>query len=401
MYEKILVPVDNSIYSQYAEEISVSLAGKTHGSITGLHVNSGRFHQARFSLLEEFLPDRYQNKTTLTYQRKIHSVLIGRGLEIIALEYLKGLQLRCDNQGIAFTEKLVDGKNASAIIDESKTHDLTIIGGQGLGEVAQGSRIGSNARRLLRHSVKDVLIAKQPWDCRSVLVGIDGSLYAEKALDAAVELALACESRLTIVSSFDPIFHQQAFSRLADVLSQETGKVFRFNEQQQLHTSVIDSSLEGLYQAHLEKARVKAEKKGLTVDIQLLRGKPYVALCQLIDKQHPGCVVVGRFGLHRGAYETIGSNAENLVELTKANILVVTVDDQSVPTPFDESRQVSGSVLPESGSVLWTDEAKARLERIPTFARSMAMLSIERFAKEQGIREITPEVMMKARERSL
>jgi nucleotide-binding universal stress UspA family protein len=399
VYERILVPVDNSLHSQLAEEISVFLAERHHASITGLHVNSGQFHQARFSLLEEFLPERYRNENTLRYQRKIHSVLIGRGLEIIATEYLKSLQSRCQIHGIPFYEHLVDGKNASVIIEENKVHDLTVIGCHGLGEISKGSRIGSNTRRLLRHGSKDVLIVRRPWESNTILVGIDGSPYADKALDAAIDLAIACEARLTIVSSFDPVFHQQAFSRLAGVLSEDAGKVFRFNEQQNLHTSVIDSSLEGLYTAHLSKALAKAEEKGLTADVQLLRGKPYAALCNAVEKQKPGCVVVGRFGLHRGAFETIGSNTENLVELSTVNVLIVTVDDSLIPSPSYESTRVAVH-SPESSSVVWSDEAKVRLERIPSFARPMAMLAIERYAKEQGINEITPEVMKAARERS-
>jgi hypothetical protein len=50
-------------------------------------------------------------------------------------------------------------------------------------------------------------------------------------------------------------------------------------------------------------------------------------------------------------------------------------------------------VLTESGGPVWTGEAEQRLRRIPFFVRPIARRSIERYAQELGIREITPAVM--------
>ncbi len=47
----------------------------------------------------------------------------------------------------------------------------------------------------------------------------------------------------------------------------------------------------------------------------------------------------------------------------------------------------------------WTEEARARLERVPSFARGMVIKSVERFAHERGYALITPEVMKEAREK--
>ena len=47
----------------------------------------------------------------------------------------------------------------------------------------------------------------------------------------------------------------------------------------------------------------------------------------------------------------------------------------------------------EATGPIWTPEALARLERVPSFVRSMAKTSIEEFARENGHTEITTEVM--------
>ena len=52
---------------------------------------------------------------------------------------------------------------------------------------------------------------------------------------------------------------------------------------------------------------------------------------------------------------------------------------------------------PEVTGPVWTPEALERLERVPSFVRSMAKTSIEEFARENGHTEITTEVMDIAR----
>jgi hypothetical protein len=49
--------------------------------------------------------------------------------------------------------------------------------------------------------------------------------------------------------------------------------------------------------------------------------------------------------------------------------------------------------------VLWTDAAKVRIERIPSFIRPMVQRAIERYALEQGHHLITDAIMDEARSR--
>lgn len=49
--------------------------------------------------------------------------------------------------------------------------------------------------------------------------------------------------------------------------------------------------------------------------------------------------------------------------------------------------------------IAWTKGARARAERIPVFARGMAMRGIEDYAREKGYREISEAVLDEARGR--
>lgn len=52
--------------------------------------------------------------------------------------------------------------------------------------------------------------------------------------------------------------------------------------------------------------------------------------------------------------------------------------------------------------LLWTEEAKKRLEKVPSFVRPMAEKAIEKYARERNYLKITPRIMEDAkRERGM
>ncbi len=51
----------------------------------------------------------------------------------------------------------------------------------------------------------------------------------------------------------------------------------------------------------------------------------------------------------------------------------------------------------QPGPPAWSAEARARLERVPSFVRGMVKKLYADYARERGIREITPEIMDRAR----
>ena len=66
--------------------------------------------------------------------------------------------------------------------------------------------------------------------------------------------------------------------------------------------------------------------------------------------------------------------------------------------PFAEMLGQTEQAASTSG-VLWTDPARVRIGRIPSFIRPMVQQAIERYALEQGHRLITDTIMDEARSR--
>ena len=76
------------------------------------------------------------------------------------------------------------------------------------------------------------------------------------------------------------------------------------------------------------------------------------------------------------------------------------------PAPAQPAEKISGSKCPFTGVVteayaqqertagpVWTEEAQARIERIPSFIQSMVKKGVEDYAREQGYAEIDAAVM--------
>ncbi|MEK6678255.1 MAG: universal stress protein [Nitrospirota bacterium] len=394
MYKEILLPIDNSRYSVFGIDIGIELARKFQSHITGNHVYAARLHDNRFKQMESGLPEKYQEEKELQRQRDIHAGLITKGLEIISDSFLDVLEQKCKAANIQCKRRLLEGKNYAKIVEDVKSnpYDLVIMGIQGLGAV-NGSMIGSVCERVVRRVKTDILITKNNrlFD-KKIIVAVDGSPNSMAAVKSAVAIAKAFGTAVEAVSAFDPNFHYVAFKNIADVLSEEAGKMFRFKEQEQLHEEIIDKGMAKIYQEHLDTAKEIARMDGLDITTKLLSGKPYDEILKYVKDNSPSLLVIGRLGVHSANGLDIGSNTENLLRFAPCNILIVSRDY----TPSEEiKKDIKKDSLP------WTKDAEARLEIIPAFVRGMAIKAIEGFARDKGAKEITADIMEAAVEKLL
>ena len=391
MYRNILVPVDNSEYSNYAVDASISLAEKFNSHLVSSHVYAARLHDKRFKQMEGVLPERYQNETVLRKQRVVHDSLITRGLQVISDSYLSAFQEKCADAGITGNGKILEGKNFVEIVNEVQTssYDLVALGALGLGAVGT-SMIGSTCERVLRRVRSDVLVVKKKsFPGKKILVALDGSSQSFAGLKVALRIGKDFDLQIEAVSAVDPNFHRYAFHKLSGVLSEKAKKVFKFQEQERLHEEIIDKGLAKIYQGYLNAARKIAEEEKVEIETTLLFGKAFDVIHKRLFEVDASLLVVGRFGVHNVDGLDIGSTAENLVRLSPCNVLVAN-GQFLVP---EENLFQNGSRL------LWSMEAELLLERIPAMARGMAKKAIEEYAKERGYREVTSEVMDEAKKK--
>jgi len=376
MYKTIYIPVDNSDYSNMAVDLGVRLA-KTFGSkIVGSHVYAAKMHDKRFKQMEAGLPEEYHDEKELDRQRQIHDSLITRGLQIITDSYLDYIDKKCSEANLPLERRSLEGRNWKVLAEDINTnaYDLVIMGALGVGAV-KDSVIGSNTERVVRRvRSADMLIIKhtQPFNGGKIVVAVDGSPYSFGGLMTGLTLGKALNKPVEAISAFDPYFHYAAFHSISGVLNEEAGKVFRFKEQEKLHEEIIDSGLAKIYQSHLDISRELAQAEDTDIKTTLLDGKAFEKVIQYVRKETPWLLIVGRIGVHSDDDMDIGSNTENLLRTAPCHILIS--NRKHVP-PIDTQAEYT---------IAWTEEALARMEKIPVFARGVAKTAIHRYAIEKG-----------------
>ncbi len=434
MYREVFVPVDNSQHSDWAVDRAIELCRASGGRITGNHVYAARLHDVRFRQLETGLPAQFQTPEEIKRQRKIHDKLIEKGLQLIADSFLDQLANRCEAAGVAITRQLLEGINYEEIVNEvnrgagrlpgligfdpnraagydggakvrsdvkvgengrlvaeeedsaarlvgtsNRQYDLVAIGAHGLGRQPY-SQLGGVVARALRGIEKDVLIVRdqQPLEGGRFLVCVDGSSYCYQAMREALELARAFHGSLYVCSAFDVEYHHVVFHNIKDVLSVQAARVFKFEEQEELHNNIIDKGLLKLCQANLKRAEAMAKEfPDVPLKTQILIGKPFQVVLQWAEEIKPTLLVLARHGAHRIEGTQIGSQAENLVRLAPCNLLLIgTTGVKPEDIPWIEEDGVAG--LP------WAPEAEVRILRVPPFAQGIARRAVEEYVLERG-----------------
>ena len=432
MYREVFVPVDNSRESDWAVDRAIEVCARSGGRITGSHVYAARLHDIRFRQLEIGLPAQFQEPAEIRRQRKIHDKLIEKGLQLISDSFLDLLHRRCTEAGVTITRQLLEGINYEEIINEAnrgggrlpsligfdpniahnydgsekqrtdvklgengrllaedeeqedklagtsgRDYDLVAIGAHGLGR-QERSRLGGVVARALRGIEKDALIIRdeRPLEGGKWLVGVDGSAYAYKGLRIALEMAREYGARVYIASAFDVQYHHVVFHNIKDVLSVQASKVFKFEEQEELHNNIIDKGLLRLCKANIKRAEVMAsEFPEVEIETQVLIGKPFDALLKWAEEIDPSLIVVARHGSHRIEGTDLGSQADNLVHLSDANMLLIGTEHvRPEEIPWIEEDGEAG--------LEWAPEAEVRILRVPPFALGIARKAVEEFVLE-------------------
>ncbi len=432
VYREVLVPVDNSVHSHWAVDRAVELCRRSGGRITGNHVYAARLHDVRFRQLETGLPARFQTEEEIRRQRKIHDKLIEKGLQLISDSFLDQTDRRCREVGVTLTRQLLEGIHFEEIIRETnrgagrlpsligfdpniadkydggetvrsdvklgddgrivaededqdeklagesgRAYDLLVMGAHGIG-MQPLSQLGGVVARVIREVEKDTLITRddRPLEGGTWMVCVDGSSYSYKAMRVALEMAREFGASLKVCSAFDVEYHHAVFGNIKDVLSAQAAKIFKFEEQEELHNNIIDKGLLRLCQANLKRAEVMAsEFPDVEVETQILIGKPFQCILQWVEEVNPSLLILARHGGHRIEGTTMGSQAENLCRLAPSNILLIgTTDVRPDEIPWIEEDGESG--------LEWAPDAEVRILRVPPFALGIARKAVEDYVMD-------------------
>jgi nucleotide-binding universal stress UspA family protein len=330
--------------------------------------------------MEDGLPPEYRKVEDLKNTREVHDTLITKGLRIISDSYTAVFLSRAAAAGAEAIGVSREGKNFEELLCEADEggYGLVALGRLGLGAVPT-SRIGSVAERVARRIRKDILIAGSEDSKGPILVAIDGSPASFGGLGTALELSRVFNRPVEAVAAFDPAFHQSAFRSIAGVLTEEAGRLFRFNEQEKLHEEIIDKGLARIYRG--TSSRPTWQPPSVSIRRPPFRKGLWQIIKHALQASHHGRLRQDRRHATRARHRL----------------------DRGTPRELAPVLISSGELVPDiteaSSAIEWTGEATAILGRIPQFARGIVKNMVEDGAREKGLTTITASFMREIRKR--
>lgn len=293
MFRTVLVPLDGSTAAERAARIALALATPGRTKIILLRVPVPeemlvRSAQAGVTGWDLLWPDQVAERAYLE-----------------AESYLKQARPRLTRKGVELANRIEPGEVAQVICEvaEEERADLialTLRGRSGISSWVPGNV----AERALRRACCPVLLLRDCEAIRHVLIPLDGSTLAERALGPGLDLARRLKARVTLL---------QVVGLL--VLDRGSGE----GEA----GSGAGASAFGRALRYLEGVAAECESPGGALEMQVVPGEAAGAILDFARQAGVDLIAMathGRTGLSRWVY---GSVAESVLRGSEGSLLVV------------------------------------------------------------------------------
>ena len=313
MQSKILVPLDGSPLAETVLPRAAAWARATSGVVLLTRVSAPAMVAP---------PTAWTIPTPLVgYEDTLHDMDLAR-------DYLTDVALRLTTAGVEVETTGLDGDPAAAIVAYAEDHpEVTLIamathGRSGLSRWV----LGSVAEKVLHAAPVPLLLvrpdstaepAAQQTGIGTILVPLDGSIFAEQALESAYGVAHATGAALLLVSALpvpDDMAATDAGLTPAPVPAQYQAEVAQLT-------------------AYLEGQAQRLRLAGIVVETQIVSGRPADAILRAGAEAHADLIVMathGRSGLQR---LWLGSVAMKVVQGAILPVLMVRAREAAVPAP--------------------------------------------------------------------
>jgi len=299
MFHKIIVPLDGSRLAEQAIEPALALAKEVNGEIV---------------LVQAPISESVVYESQMAYS----GVWVDPSPEDAyreAREYLADMQEKIKHPNVIVRRLVLEGDVAGSIVDVAAEEKADLIvmsthGRSGLDRLL----LGSVTERVLRHAPCPVLALRYAHPIERVLVTLDGSEFAEIALQPAITIAKVLGAKLYLLRVDDsPAYVSQ----------------FEVDEMDRVEPGLgqqVQAGFEHEAEDYLRSVQVRLDKEireGLSVKTAVLHGNAPTQICQLAEDNAIDLIVMathGRRGFTRWVY---GSVTEKVLRTANRNMLVV------------------------------------------------------------------------------
>jgi nucleotide-binding universal stress UspA family protein len=299
----ILVPLDGSPFGEQALQHAQLLAVRHDAALHLVHVHVELMPQGATALA----PDWDQRR------------------RLGAQHYLESVAAQVGRDGVPAVARLLEGPFRAAMIHyiESQAVDLVVMSTHGRGGISR-AWLGGMADTLIRASRVPVLLVRPHDDeagaqalpsAAHALVALDGSSFAEAALDSALEIAGA-EGRITLLQVLPP----------AHVVGAP------FDESGWMHDPDVQQAQEERCGAYMQGIVQRLE--GRTGDVRALvrtHPQPAVVIARVAETEGADFIAIATHGRGSALRTLLGSVADKVVRTADVPVLVVRPAAVAVP----------------------------------------------------------------------
>lgn len=279
-FERILVAVDGSHSCLRAMEVAASLAHEFCSQVTVVHVISHDF-------MHPELKSHYQLPSLILHELAKSYEKAGRKIIRSAEEFFR-------EENVEVSSKLVRAEDAAEKIlkmAKESQFDLLIVGNVSENQKERFS-LGSVAEKLSLYTKCSVLIAKKKTKIRRLLVAVDGSKQANKALECAIQLCKCYEAKMTLVN-----VEESELSTLEPRVTKQVGEQI------------------------LAEAAAKAGDASF--DVRLAFGSPAGTILRVAKQEDYDLIVLGSRGLSSVKRFLLGSVSADVSMHAQRSVLIV------------------------------------------------------------------------------
>jgi len=271
---KILVPVDGSASSLMAEETAAKIAKKTGANITVLHI-------IREPMLGYRLPSKIEEEI-MGYIEQEAEKITREALTIFVEE-----RVNADLKVMRWRDP------ADTILEFSKNYDLVVIGAYGENEKSPYV-LGSVTKKVMRQTRNPLLVVKRVSALSNLLICVDGSENALKALKYGAQLADKMDSDITLLN----VQEKKMFDYAPDVVEDLGKKILS------------------------KAAEVISEKKS-KINRKLEIGVPADVIVEVAEKGNHDLIIMGSRGFGKVKRFLLGSVSDDVSHKAKCSVLIV------------------------------------------------------------------------------
>ncbi len=234
----------------------------------------------------------------------------GEAHAVDATRYLESVAVRCHWPGCTVDVRVVHGEPAEQIVLEAADADLIVMSTEGAGA---GGRLifGSVADRVARHAPAPAFLVRGGSDpvsavpVRRIVVPLDGSAAAERALPIAIRLARAMETGVLLVTVDEAELGQEAAGQASPDAAEEAA-------------------------ASLARAATTLEEASIAAASDVRAGSPVAELLETVAAGD--LLVMTTHGRGTARRWQIGGVAEKLLRQAAAPVVLVRTDAAESPS---------------------------------------------------------------------